>query len=219
LRAIVGFIIGLATISYPLGVYYGLAHGAVRLSAFLLLASLLVNAASNWLRPRLGQTRQPRPGGLPRPRWLAWTTSLGLGLLLCVSLLLDDQRYLLAAPVLINAGLFSLFFGSLWGELPLVERLARLQVGDLSREEVAYCRAVTRAWSAFFVLNGATSALLACVAPLSWWALYTGLLAYLLVGAFGATEFTLRKYRFRRYGSGLLDRCYRTVFPPRSAGP
>jgi uncharacterized membrane protein len=161
----------------------------------------------------------PAPGpAVIRGRWLGFVTSLGLGLVIGATLLLDEQRYLFAVPVLINLSLLWAFASSLFEPRSLVERFARLQVADLSAEEVAYCRSVTIGWCVFFVFNGSTSALLAWAAPLSWWTLYTGIIAYVLVGVVATTEFTLRKYRFRRYGHGLLDRCYRVVFPPRSVG-
>jgi hypothetical protein len=46
------------------------------------------------------------------------------------------------------------------------------------------------------------------------WALYTGLVAYLLLGAGFASEFILRKLWFRLYGDGLADRILARVFPP-----
>ncbi|HEY6877774.1 MAG TPA: hypothetical protein VI299_07130, partial [Polyangiales bacterium] len=97
---------------------------------------------------------------------------------------------------------------------PLVERFARMQNPDLSPAQVAYCRTVTQVWCAFFVLNAAISGSLAAWAPLSWWTLYNGLLAYVLMGVLGAGEYLVRKFRFREYGRGLHDRLIARVFPP-----
>ena len=36
----------------------------------------------------------------------------------------------------------------------MIERFARMQVDDLSEEEVLYCRRVTMVWCALFLLNG-----------------------------------------------------------------
>jgi uncharacterized membrane protein len=51
-------------------------------------------------------------------------------------------------------------------------------------------------WCAFFVVNGSAAAALAAWAPLSWWAAYTGLVAYLLMGILFVGELVLRKLRF-----------------------
>jgi uncharacterized membrane protein len=99
----------------------------------------------------------------------------------------------------------------------MVERFARLQDPELGPAQVVYCRSVTKVWCGFFVLNGALSATLALWAPLSVWALYTGLLSYVLIGLLGAAEYVVRKFRFREYGSGLHDRLIARVFPPASS--
>lgn len=216
MRAVLSFFAVVLGLAYPLTVYYGLTHFGTRPAACLLLGAVLTGA---WLRGHKPTGKPLLPAGRARAPWAAVGLPLAIGLLLVVSALLDDRRYMLATPVLINAGLFATFFSSLAGAQPLVERFARLQVADLSPAEVAYCRTVTGSWCAFFVLNGSISALLAWAAPLSWWTLYTGLIAYLLIGLVAGTEYTLRKYRFRRYGTGLHDRFFRALFPPRSAEP
>jgi uncharacterized membrane protein len=181
-------------VAYPLIVYFGLTHGSTRFAAWLLLALSLGHTLL-----RSFQLRR-----------LAWQSALPIPL--CVAaLLLDDRRYMLLLPVLINAGLFSLFFGSLRSETPLVERFARMQVSDLSEAERGYCRSVTKLWSAFFVFNGATAALMAARASLDLWTLYTGLISYILVGLVGAGEYTVRKYRFGRFGDNLADRLLRAL--------
>src|SRR6185436_7648546 len=60
-----------------------------------------------------------------------------------------------------------------------------------------------RIWCLFFALNGSTALLLALAAPLAWWTLYNGLIAYLLIGALFATEWILRRRRFRTARSDL----------------
>ncbi|HET8932395.1 MAG TPA: hypothetical protein VFN67_03100 [Polyangiales bacterium] len=192
-------------LGYPLIVYFGLTHGSTRFAAWLLLTLTLGHALL-------------RSFQLQR---LALRSALAAPLCLA-ALWLDDRRYMLAMPVLINAGLFSLFFGSLRSPMPLVERFARMRVSDLSEAERSYCRSVTKLWSAFFVFNGATAAVLAARSSLDLWTLYTGLISYILVGLVGAGEYTVRKYRFGRFGDNLTDRLLRAVLcklPPRSTPP
>jgi uncharacterized membrane protein len=184
----------LFALGYPLIVYFGLTRGSTRFAAWLLLALTLGHTIL-----RSFQLRR-----------LALRSALAAPLCL-FALWLDDRRYMLALPVLINAGLFSLFFGSLRGPMPLVERFARMRVNDLSDAERKYCRSVTKLWSAFFVFNGVTAAVLAVRSSLDLWTLYTGLISYILVGLVGAGEYTVRKYRFGRFGDNLADRLLRAV--------
>ena len=129
---------------------------------------------------------------------------------------LDDPRFVLALPILINGALL-LQFGLSLRTTPMVERFARMQDPNLGPAQVAYCRSVTKVWCVFFVVNACVSAYLALFAEVASWALYTGLIAYMLMGVLGATEYLVRKARFREYGTGLHDRLIARVFPPHDA--
>jgi uncharacterized membrane protein len=131
-----------------------------------------------------------------------------------VSLVWNNPLTLLATPALASFGLLCAFAGSLRRE-SVVERLARLQTGSLSEEEVLYCRRVTVVWCAFFLGNGAIALWLAVAATSEEWALYTGLVSYLLVGILYAAEFVYRQWRFRRYLGAPSDLLFRRIFPPR----
>ena len=127
---------------------------------------------------------------------------LGIGLamavLVALSLLLKSHRPLFTLPVLINLFLLIGFGASLLKDrVPMVERFARMIDGDLTPKKVLYCRSVTKIWCVFFILNGSVSLWLALFAPPSVWSLYTGGIAYLLMGALFAGEFIVRKIRFQ----------------------
>jgi uncharacterized membrane protein len=141
---------------------------------------------------------------------------LPAGLLLGAGVLVDDVRLLLAFPVLVNL-LLLLGFGATLrsGRVSAVERFARMQEEELPDGAVAYCRSVTKVWCVFFVLNGAAAGAFALWAPVSWWAAYTGAVAYVLMGLVFGVEYVVRKARFRRYGRGLQDRFLSLFFPPR----
>lgn len=189
-------------IGYPIGVYFGLTRLGTRPGAWLLLAISVIHTA---VRSR-AQRR--------------FAASSALAIPLCAGALwLDDQRYVLAMPVFINAGFFFAFFSSLRTRTPLVERFARMRVQDLTPEEIRYCRSVTKVWCAFFVVNGSIALALAALSALRLWTLYTGFLSYLLIGLLGMSEYTVRKYRFGRYGSGWHDRVLRALLPVRSTPP
>lgn len=140
-----------------------------------------------------------------------------LVILLVLAVTSNNARYLFALPVLINALLLLTFGASLLRPPSIVETFARLQVKELSAEEVAYCRAVTGTWCGFFTLNGGVIVWLSVTASPAQWTLYTGLISYLLIGGVFAVEFVYRHYRFRRYLGAPTDALFKKLFPPREA--
>lgn len=203
MQVVLGILQAVVLLAYPAAVYFGLSHLSTRGVGLLVLVLLL---------PGLIRTLARRPKELLATIGIPLTVA-GLMLLALVS---DDVRFVLAYPALVNAVLLLQFGLTLRpGGRSMVERFARLQVDYLSEQEIAYCRIVTAAWSGFFVLNGGACALFAVFGSRAAWALYTGLLSYLILGLLFAVEFTVRKYLFRRYGPGLLDRFFSWIFPPR----
>lgn len=196
---------GVLVAAYPLAVYVGLTRFSARGVGLLLCVLLLPGLAL-----RLKNARREDLFAVLRIPLAVMSVAL-------LGVVFDDARFVLAMPVLINLVLLVTFAGSLWGT-PMVERFARMQDPELGPAQVAYCRVVTRVWCGFFVLNGATSAVLALFFPVGMWALYTGLIAYVLMGLLGATEYVVRKQRFREYGPGLHDRLIARVFPPSHGG-
>jgi uncharacterized membrane protein len=83
----------------------------------------------------------------------------------------------------------------------VIERIARMMDPDLPPEGVRYTRRVTWVWVGFFCFNGLLSAALTLWAPLHWWTLYNGLIAYLLMGVLFVGEWLLRR-RVRVAGAG-----------------
>jgi uncharacterized membrane protein len=204
-RQLVAVFHALLVAGYPLAVYVGLTRYSARnvglLLIGLLIPGLLIRLRGARKEDLLAVARVP----------LAVIAVAGLGALF------DDKRFVLAMPVLINAALLATFGSSLWGT-PMVERFARLQDPNLGPAQVAYCRTVTKVWCGFFVFNIGMSGWLALFAPLSWWALYTGIIAYVLIGVLATAEYIVRKERFREYGNGLHDRILMRLFPPRAPG-
>lgn len=180
MKRLIGGLVMIAGIAWPFAVYFGAGHWSPRAFAVLLGALWLLRLLSTGVR---------RPG----QRSMAVAA-----LLFCLLLGLADSSLLLRwYPVLLSGVLLLLFAGSLRHGMPIVERLARLTEPDLPPAAVAYTRRVTAVWAGFFLLNGSVCAGLALWAPLTWWTLYTGLLAYLLMGALFAGEWLLRQ-RVRR---------------------
>jgi uncharacterized membrane protein len=175
MKRLVGLGLLLAGVLYPFAVYYGLDHFAPWQFALLLGALWLARALST----------PQRPGG-------AWLALAALGF--CALLALSGSTQLLRwYPVLVNALLLGLFGASLRHGMPLVEGIARLSEPDLPPEAVAYTRRVTAVWCLFFLANGLVAASLTLWAPLAWWTLYNGLIAYLAMGLLFAGEWLVRQ--------------------------
>lgn len=174
LRRLAGLVLLLVGLAYPFIVYLGMDHLSPRLFALVLGALWLVRALS--------------PKQTPLSRVLSVTA-----LVFCAVLALaDSSTLLLGYPVLINLALLVLFASSLVSGMPIVERLARMQEPDLPPAAVHYTRQVTWVWVGFFAFNAAIATALALWAPLTWWTLYTGLIAYLLMGLLFAGEWLVR---------------------------
>ena len=194
-------------VAYPLAIWWALTHRSPRtvgLIALGIAVPLIAFRAIRADRAHLGPVLR-----LP----------LSVLALLLVGTLLDDPRFFLAMPVLISLALLVQFAASLRGQMPMIERFARMQEPDLGEgpqgeAKRRHCRQVTVAWCVFFVLNGAIAAALALAGSTRIWAIYTGGIAYALMGCMFAGEYVLRKARFREYGRGPHDRLLRHLLPP-----
>jgi uncharacterized membrane protein len=143
----------------------------------------------------------------------------GIGAILGMAAILDEGRLFLFVPSLVNLALLVAFGRTFYRGPSMVETFARLQGYRLSDEKIRYCRRVTAVWCVFFAINSAAIAWLAVWASLAWWTMYTGIIAYVLVGALFAAEVVYRAWRFRDYRDGAVDRMLRVVLPPRGHGP
>lgn len=188
-------------LGYPAAVYFGLTHLSARGVGLLLLVLLAPSLVAKLRAAR----REDLAAVLALP--------LSVVALVGISALLDDARFVLALPVLINLSLL-IQFGRSLSTTPMVERFARMQDPNLGPAHVRYCRGVTQVWCGFFAVNATVSGALALFASVKTWALYTGLIAYVLIGCVASVEYVVRKLRFREYGSGLHDRLLARLFPP-----
>jgi len=196
-------LVALPWLAYPLGVWGALAVGGARLAGGAVVAALALRGVLVW---RSGDAALLR-------RLLVPLAAAGLPA--AAAALLEDPLLLLFVPVLVNLGLLAAFARTLWRGPPLIETLARLQMGELSAAELRYCRGVTAVWCLFFAANAIATALLALSGSLRAWALWTGALSYGAIGLVLAIELTVRAWRFRRYTGGLSDVVMRRIFPPR----
>ncbi len=165
----------LLTLAYPVLVYFGLNHQIEpRWLALLLVAISLMRAA-------FGRERV----------WLV--AACGALVLAAFSFWGNQAMPLKLYPVLVSLTLLCVFSISLVYPPTVIERLARLHEPELPAAGVAYTRRVTQVWCGFFVFNGTVSLLTAVWASDAAWALYNGMISYILMGVLFVGEWLLRK--------------------------
>lgn len=179
MRKALAILLVTVSVAYPVAVYFGLRHfspqtlaGAL---ALLVAARLLISRQRTWL-----------PVG---------------GALLAFSLFAmarDDAFTLRFYPVMVNLGMLLVFAASLYGPMPVIERLARLREPNLPPEGVRYTRRVTQIWCGFFIVNGTIALYTALFSSLATWTLYNGLVAYFLMGALFIIELLCRIHLRKR---------------------
>jgi uncharacterized membrane protein len=184
-QALLGLITAILAVLYPLLVYWGLTRWRIRDLALVLLA-----IAGLRLLFAGAEKRRAAKGLLP--------LLVALVLICTLVLVLDDPRFFFYYPVLVSAAMLATFAYSLRKPPPMIERFARLREPDLPPEAVAYCRKVTWVWCGFFVLNGAVALGTANRGDARLWALYNGLVSYVLMGLLFAGEFAVRQWLRRR---------------------
>ena len=165
------------TATYPIFVYLGLAYVAPWVVVSILLAILVLRIAVAWNETTAIELRL-----------LAFGIVLGLGVLTAA----DELAAVKAYPLMVNLGLAALFAYSLIRPPTAIERIARLTEPSLDARGVAYTRRVTVMWLCFFILNGAVSWITAVHGTIEQWALYNGVIAYLLIGVLFAGEYLVR---------------------------
>jgi uncharacterized membrane protein len=105
---------------------------------------------------------------------------------------LDTPLAVKAYPVAVSLAAASVFGATLLHPPSLIERFARLREVDLPPAAHSYCRKVTIVWTVWLSANTIIAAILALPGNDAAWALWTGLLAYLIMGALLAGEIVVR---------------------------
>lgn len=111
----------------------------------------------------------------------------------------NNEQLLRFYPVLISLGMAAIFLHSLRTDVPVIERLAKLLEQDISPVAKSYMRKLTLVWGFVLLLNAAV-AYATVFAGRDVWALYNGLISYLLMGSFFAAELLFRQFYRRRHG-------------------
>ncbi len=148
-------------------------------------------------------------------RWVRGGLAVAYPFLIVAGLRWLEPRavFLLYVPALVNLGLLIVFGRTLLRPPSFVEVLARLREPELSPAQVAHCRTFTAVWCSFFAANAAMCAALALLGDLWPWTIYTGFVAYLLMGLLFAFEWIVRSWRFHDYRGPIVDPLLRRLFP------
>ena len=164
----------LLTLLYPIAIYFGIGRFEPRWLALLLLVIAVGRAVVS--RDKL---------------W--FFAAAGACVLVIVSMLGNQALPLKLYPALVNGVMLAVFALSLRHPPSMIERLARLRNANLPIEAIAYTRKVTSIWCVFFIINGALAVLTALYTSNAVWALYNGLIAYVLMGLLFVGEWLVRQ--------------------------
>ena len=168
-------------LAYPALIFFGLRWLEPRAVAALLAAALLL-----------------RHFGLAR-QWLQNASPVERGVLLVLlawsgAVTLTNHEWLLRLyPAVMGAGVLVAFAWSLHAPPSAIERIARLRSPHLPPEAVRWTRRVTWVWCVFLAINCTIAVWTALFASRDTWALYNGLIAYLLMGVLFGGEWLLRQ--------------------------
>lgn len=134
--------------------------------------------------------------GLAVKSWAIRIVSLLVTLILLASAYFATIYMVWLLPALVYLWLTALFGHTLWSPPPLLERLVRLQFPEFQPGIAEYLRQLTWVWTWFFAINVPICALLPLLAGQTAWALYTGVIVYLLMAILGVGEWFYRHHRF-----------------------
>jgi uncharacterized membrane protein len=71
-----------------------------------------------------------------------------------------------------------------------------MEFSELPAGVIEYCRQLTILWTGFFAFNALMCSGLALWGQSSWWAVYTGVIIFLLTGVLMIGEYIYRHYKF-----------------------
>ncbi len=114
-------------------------------------------------------------------------------------------------PSFVYLWLTALFGQTLLSPPSLCERLVRLQFETFEPGIPEYLRELTWVWTLFFAVNVVVCALLPVLFGQTAWAIYTGVVVYLLMGLLGLLEFLYRPRRFPNLGIPPLMETFKVM--------
>ncbi len=162
---------------YPYLVYRGIQSGVVWLGPSVLATILFVQAVKE---------------NQPKSRYV----KLACSILLILGMVFFQNVTAKLLPTLIQLYLMYFFYKTLEKGPPLIERFVRLEFEELPDGVQKYCRQLTLLWTGFFGFNALMCSALAIWGAPEWWAIYTGVLIFVLTGLLMLGEYIFRHFRF-----------------------
>jgi len=169
---------------YPFLVFFLLDEFGVRSFAFLLALALM---------GRIVPSTKSRP-------WLLLTGLVSVTVFLLILIRSESELLLMLYPALISCVLFVLFARTLFSPPSMIELISIRMGMPVPEKAVGYMRVLTAIWCGFFVFNGAVATWLAVGGDFARWALYNGLVSYVLIGVLLVGEYVFRQFYRRRHG-------------------
>jgi len=181
-----GLLLAAVLVVYPLLMFFMLDEFGVRPLAVLLAALLLTRVL-----PIVQSSRK---------------NAIALALLIvvfaAVLYLSRSEKLLMAYPAVISLIMLGAFAVTLFHPPSIIERFSRKMGVSVPPQAIPYMRVLTMFWCGFFLLNACVAALLAWQGDVTRWALYNGLVSYLIIGLLIVAELVFRQYYRRRHGIG-----------------
>ena len=178
MRGIVGSVVmGGVFLAYPYLVYIGIERG-ISWFAPALIAGIYLN--------------QALVSSIKRIKIIKIT--IAIVLLIGAVFLQSITAKLL--PIFIQLVLMHFFGRTLVDGAPIIERFVRLEFPEIPVEIAIYCRQLTVMWTCFFGFNAVMCAGLAIWASDAWWAIYNGVMIFILTGVLMVGEYIWRHFRF-----------------------
>jgi uncharacterized membrane protein len=188
-RDLVKVAVGVLLLGYPVGIYFAEGHftpGELAAGLLALLAARVL--VSGWIVRRHVR------------RKIALALFLVIAAVVVWRIGEVRMRWLRFYPTLFDFAVWALFFGSLFTQRPLIERIARVFEPDLPPAGVRYTRRVTQVWSVIMGAITLASLYLAIGGPLRWWSLFNGVIVYGVIGMTFGCEYLVRQRVRRRWG-------------------
>jgi len=164
---------------YPYLVYLGIKQGIVWFAPTLIASVYLYQAI------------QAKNKKIKQQKW-AIVCALLLGTIFFQEVIAKFM------PIFIQLSLMLFFGKTLFKGPPLIERFVRFEFPDIPPVIQQYCRHLTIMWTSFFAFNIIACIVLALFAPIEWWAIYTGVMIFMLSGLLMVAEYIWRHFYFRR---------------------
>lgn len=183
MKSLIPLLLAIISIAYPAMVYFGIQYLSPAYFALLIFALAIAKFLST--RNQTG-----------KDQWLLLLAVTAYSLWLLVS---NSEEWLKLYPVIISWCLAAIFILSLRHPETILERLARLGGAEITPRAKVYIRRLTLVWALLLTANGLVALYLAFFASLKSWALYCGLLSYLIFGTFFALEYAYRCYYIRKH--------------------